>query len=412
MKLAILLHLYQPVTQSEKTFKDIAESSYLPLIKLLKNRKNFKLTLNIPLSLLEQMDKYGYHQWLKDVKELTDGEYIELVGSGAYHPLLTKLPREIVQNQIILNEYGLGYYLGRRTGFEGEQAIMIRDLSGFFAPELAVDETLHQILEQLDYSWMLVDSAAVGGNTGAYKLNDSSCHLIARDTNLSNFFAFSRGLALNESLSYLSLSSDTVVALDGETFGHHNKDGIHFLGKVIERLLDNDIEFVTVSEFLEDAIAESAIKKIDSFKETTWSYLEGTNAYHLWEGNKMQDILWEIYNKIVTEFDPTKIKDSHADMENIAFWKKEDVPEDIKYELAFNQLLSSDPFWWLSGEQVGESVLYNRPMVQAFIDRFAAFAEEFENKELKDFIEKKAQELYKEMTNYETNNAPTSVSAS
>lgn len=80
------------------------------------------------------MDKYGYYEWIDDVKNLYDNERVELVGSGAYHPLLTQLPIELMEDQIILNEKGLGYYFGSRKDFEGSPAIMLKDVKGFFPP--------------------------------------------------------------------------------------------------------------------------------------------------------------------------------------------------------------------------------------------------------------------------------------
>ena len=132
MNIGFLFHLYQPIIQEEVTFRKVAGESYLPLVKFLKDKKYLKVTLNTPLSLLEQMDKYGYNEWLSDVKTLVESGRVELVGSGAYHPLLTKIPVDIAERQVILNEFGLGYYFGRRTGFEGESAVLVKNLNGFF----------------------------------------------------------------------------------------------------------------------------------------------------------------------------------------------------------------------------------------------------------------------------------------
>ena len=139
MKIVFLLHLYQPSIQVEAEFNTICTQVYFPLIKYIKNKKNFSAVLSIPLSLIEQMDRYGHKSWIEDVKILFENERIELTGGAAYHPLLTKIPEIFVEKQIVLNEYGLGYYLGRKSGFEGEASIMIKNLDGFFPPELALN---------------------------------------------------------------------------------------------------------------------------------------------------------------------------------------------------------------------------------------------------------------------------------
>ncbi len=179
-KLAFLLHLYQPVTQDEWTFKKIAKASYIPLIKLIKNKK-INVTLNIPLSLLEQMDNYGYSSWIKDIKELVEQEIINVTGSAAYHSLLTKAPKDLAQQQIILNEYGNGFYIGRQTGFEGEQAILVRDFNGFFPPELAINKNIHNILNDFGYHWVIVNPTSTYGVPGVFEIEGNDCKIVSRN---------------------------------------------------------------------------------------------------------------------------------------------------------------------------------------------------------------------------------------
>jgi len=161
VKVAIVLHLYQPPTQEEAVFRQVATECYIPLLKFIKNQKNSKFTLNVPLSLLEQMDKYGYNYWLNDLKDMVSSERVEILGSAAYHALLPKVPAQFVEREIVLNEYGLGYYLGARQGFEGEPSIMLKNVSGFFPPELAVSTDLLHTVSSMGYSWMLVDETSI-----------------------------------------------------------------------------------------------------------------------------------------------------------------------------------------------------------------------------------------------------------
>lgn len=57
MIISLLLHIYQPPTQHSFVLKEIANTCYSPLLKLLKSKKNIQLTFNIPLSLLEWLEK-------------------------------------------------------------------------------------------------------------------------------------------------------------------------------------------------------------------------------------------------------------------------------------------------------------------------------------------------------------------
>lgn len=398
-KVALLLHLYQPPIQEEKTLREVAESSYLPIVKTLITKTKFKVTLSLPLSLVEQMDKYGYSKWVEDIKFLVEEGRVELVGTAAYHPLLTKLPEQVVQNQVILNEYGLGYYFGRRTGFEGEEAIMVKDLNGFFSPELAVNESLNLLLNDFGYEWMLSDPSSIENyeekSSHIFEFNDSECLVVTRNSVLSNHLAFFRGLDVKPLLRQFAKQDSLVLALDGETFGHHNEDGVFLLNKLVEYLSKEEKEFVTMSEFVDSQISESKVEQVDSLVDSTWAYIDSKDPYHLWEGNEQQGRLQKIYDKVVEELvnvDNGSFN-NYEGMENTAIWKEKELPEEIKKQLTLNKVLGSDPFWWLSGEKIAETNLYNPTIVKKFLEKYKEAVKVLDNKELEDFINEQAQEI-------------------
>lgn len=151
----IIIDLYQPPTQEESILKQAVNDLYAPLIRLIKSNKNIKFSLSIPLSTLELLDKHGYGEIINDIKDLYSSEKIELVGSSAYNALLTDMPVEVVENQIILNEYALGYYFGARQGFEGEPSIMIKDLYGLVPTMLVINDEVLTTLGELGYKWVI-----------------------------------------------------------------------------------------------------------------------------------------------------------------------------------------------------------------------------------------------------------------
>jgi len=158
VKISFLLDLYQPEPTEEHIFRKVTEECYIPLLKFLKIHKGLNFTLNTPLSLLEQMDKYGYSDWLRTLKELYTAEEIDVIGSAAYHPFLTTIPQELVEEQIVLNEYGVGYYLGSHKDFEGNPAIQIRNMRGFLSPEGDIDDKVVGVLDDFGYEWVVVPS--------------------------------------------------------------------------------------------------------------------------------------------------------------------------------------------------------------------------------------------------------------
>ena len=152
----MIIDLYQSPIQGENAVEQAVSNFYFPLIKLIKANKDVNISLNIPLSTLELLDKFGHMDLISEIKDLYEKERVEIVGYSAYNSLLTKFPKEIVEGQIILNEYGLGYYLGSRQGFEGESSIMIKDLIGFVPPALDINDTVLDVLEEMGYKWVAV----------------------------------------------------------------------------------------------------------------------------------------------------------------------------------------------------------------------------------------------------------------
>ena len=111
MDLALFLHLYQPPTQFPDALDQVVRESYQPICALLEDNPQAKVTLNLSASLIEQLSvKHG--EVLASFRRLVERRQVELVGSAAYHPLLVRLPKEIIIRQITLNEITLNKYFG------------------------------------------------------------------------------------------------------------------------------------------------------------------------------------------------------------------------------------------------------------------------------------------------------------
>ncbi len=384
MKIAFLLHLYQPATQEESLFRRVFTQSYQPLIKLIKNKKNVGFTLNVPLSLLEQMDRYGYKDWIADVKDLYHSERVELVGSAAYHPLLTKISENSAEQQIILNEYSLGYYFGSHQGFEGEPSLMLKNVNGFFAPECAVNESVANLVGQLGYSWMLVDEPALGEGVTPetyYRAGSGSLKFVPRNTAISNLLSFKRDTGVSDVVSALKrYGSDVVVALDGEMFGHHFSEGMLLLEELMSAFNREDIKLVTVSELL-NTFDE---KKIPGLKESTWGADENDtkngNIYPFWfcKGNKSQELLYKLDQKIAEAFSRNFRLLDIQDYDTVPFWITSGTNDVLNSYLSallpFLKSQQSDKYWWASNKLTFlGSVLSHKGMILASL----AFVEEF-----------------------------------
>jgi predicted glycosyl hydrolase (DUF1957 family) len=416
MDIAFLLHLYQPPTQSEKLFREIAKSSYLPLVRAIKEFKNFKVSLNLPLSLLEQMDNYGYDAWIDDIKEFVKAERVELVGSAAYHPILTKLPQDVVEKQIVLNEFGLGYYFGRHTGFEGEKAVLIRNLTGFFPPELAVNENIVAILDSLAYSWVLVDGTAIPDDPGyypkygVYKLKDYATKIVCRNRIFSNMLAFKRDLDMDEITNAINFfeanDKSFVVVLDAEFFGHHYDAGFTVLGNLLESLTDMGINIVTIGEYLSAA----STTNLWQLRESSWGASDTDmtvgEMYPLWAHSKnaIHKLQWEIQNKLLKVYQASLLENEVEGYETLPIWVPQKLQklantsekESISLDLLVQKSLHSDQFWWASGKGLPTGqTLYDPEMVRKGLSLTAKAATMIGDESFIDFMKEKSAEIEK-----------------
>ena len=324
-KLGIVLNLYQPITQEERKLREISDVSYLPIIKIIKNRKEFRPTLNIPLGLLQQMN-------FPDLKGFLEEERLELVGSAAYNAALTDLPEILATNQIVLNEYGLGYFFGRRSGFEGESAVLVKDLKGFYPPKFAYDKAVFDLVGDLGYSWILADPNSTSGKFGVFKLGESDCHIVAFNSILTEKILNKTNLVIDDIAAEIQASEDCVLVFDAESFGYKNKDGIYLLNKLLDKLVQLNIEIVPVSEFVEEEIDESRVGKLEMLTESLYKPSE----IGLWELNQT---FVKVLEKYLSELPKLEVEG----MENIAVWEP-DLPREVRLTILSAQICDSTQF--------------------------------------------------------------------
>lgn len=415
MKLAFLLHLYQPITQEETVFKQVYTECYAPLLKFIKNKKNVHFTLNVPLSLLELMDSYGHSEWINDLKDLYVHDRVELVGCAAYHPLLTKIPQDYVEKQIILNEYGLGYYLGAHQGFEGESVLMLKNVRGFFPPELAVDSAVLKTVNSFGYDWILADETAVPweirlerSKSDAYSIYDSEMRLVVRDRDLSNLISFKRTTDMQDVSAYIdkirTTESAVVVALDGELFGHHYKEGIYMLESLVEMLSARNIDILTVS----DAMDYMNFKELPKILESTWgasdSQMEQGNIYPYWDikGNNLQKLLWNLEKLLISTSLGAIANVDLSEYTTVAVWKDsalqeiqdKKVADTLHNTVLLLKFMNSDKYWWASGQILPNGdKLYHPGMITASLDIALLLAQTLDDSKVGEEITEKLQDI-------------------
>ena len=344
---ANFLHIYQPPTQSEQLVKKIAIESYLPIIAGLEKTPQAKLTLNINGSLTELLVKIGFKSLLKRITKLAKSGQIELTGSAKYHPILPLLPEAEIIRQIKLNFATNRKYFGP-----------VYNPIGFFPPEMAYSAKLGKILAKLGFGWVIVDEIVSSRLNRTsfdriyYQEDFPSLRLLLRSRRISNFIARAKpktGRALVYGLRTRAKGQKFIItALDGETFGHHNKnyDQVLFEAYHSKKLMP-----LTLSELVARVGLAEKINPTACSWSSSESELRRGTSFNLWHNrhNTLHKLQWQL---------------THLAQETV-----EKAPQtDPGYAMArhwLDQALHSDQYWWASGSIVfGSYLLWSVEMIE------------------------------------------------
>jgi predicted glycosyl hydrolase (DUF1957 family) len=247
---AFLFHIYQPPVQIPSVIKQIVNESYNPIIEALKENPEAKITLNINGTLTEQLHDFGYDNLIESITTLASKGQIEFTSSGKFHPLLPLIPEPEIKRQIKLNNETNRHFFGK-----------VYNPRGFFPPEMAVSEEVFKIVKKTGFDWIIM--SGIANTLPEFPTNYISVHpnglrLIFRDDYISIDCAFDKinnVEAFIKRLYYKHTSEDyyVILAMDGETFGHHVKHSINnFLIPLFQILPHrNDIKMSTISDIVD-----------------------------------------------------------------------------------------------------------------------------------------------------------------
>ncbi|MFZ2664059.1 MAG: hypothetical protein WAX66_01740 [Patescibacteria group bacterium] len=355
-EVGLLIDLYQSPTQEESALRHTVSDFFVPLIKIIKSFKNISVSLNIPLSTLELLDKYGYQSIISDIKELYENDRVEIVGSAAYNPLLTKTHFKIIENEIILNEYALGSYFGAKQGFEGEPSMMIKNVDGFLPTGLLVNNTVLDILNELSYTWVLVDDSCLldttnGSDGFVYKygndlrivIPNNSIGDLVNSFNTKDFYEIWRSTKLVKD----SVGEKIALVISNDLYHIKEDIGPDFYKKkinVIDQLIENLCKDNILVTNVRDLIKSSYPKSILELKGTH-ELVPSSNTYE--DAYLMESDLGKLFKSIDEELEnaaPHFLKDMiEDDYSTLLLWKNEEVDtisnNDIHNKVCFSILL-------------------------------------------------------------------------
>jgi len=332
MKWANFLHIYQPAEQQKDILEAIVAQSYLPLFTHIKNNKKIRLTLNVTGSLLEILDKYGHREIIDILREVGKDGRLEFTGSAKYHAFLPFLSEQEIIRQIEINNETNRFYLG--DSYKPQ---------GFFPPEMGYTKKLVPIINQLGFTWIILDEIALGGEPGnvdytkIYNIHDTQLSVFFRERRLSNLImsAVARSAeTLLEAIENNPTNDQYILtAMDGETFGHH-RPGLEKM--LFEAWADPRFELLNISDLFNHYTKRESVELVDS----TWasskadiergvqflSWSDPENIIHTWQSKLVGLVTKEVY---AMEKDNPQFENARK-----------------KLDLA----LASDHFWWASAK--------------------------------------------------------------
>ena len=309
---------YDARESNEKVIRKVADKSYLPTNKVLLNLLNeypeFKLSLSITGTLIEQLEQWA-PEVLESFRALTDTGRVEIVAETYYHSLAFFYSLTEFERQVELHAHKVQELFGQTPKV-------------FRNTELAYNNDLAYWADQAGYKGILAEGwdPVLGWRSPNFVYQPTytdNIKLLLKNYRLSDDIAFRFGnsawegypLTADKFTNWLDESGDATnynLFMDYETFGEHQWEdtGIfEFLRQLPnEWLRDGEHGFMTVSEVCD---SHEPVDRVDMPNTVTWADTE--RDLTAWLGNKMQhesiSALYDLEEKVFSTQDPILVAD-------------------------------------------------------------------------------------------------------
>lgn len=284
---------YDDRTSNERIMHKVAEKSYIPtnqrLLKLLNDHPEFKLSLSITGTAIEQMEQWSPES-LQSFKELCATGRVEIVAETYHHSLAFFYSRSEFEAQVKMHERKIQETFGQTPKV-------------FRNTELSYNNDLAYWADKAGYKGILAEGwdPVLGWRTPNFVYRPSytqNIRLLMKNYKLSDDIAFRFGdqnwaewpLTADKFAHWLNESGDATnfnLFMDYETFGEHQWDesGIFdFLEHLPRHWLQGEGNtFMTVSEVIDSF---QPVDQVDMPYTVTWADTE--RDLSAWLGNGMQ----------------------------------------------------------------------------------------------------------------------------
>ena len=297
-------------SRNEQILKKVAEKSYIPTNRMLKELldryPDFKVSLSITGTFIDQCEAWA-PEVLRSFQELTATGRVEIVAETYHHSLAFFYSRFEFEKQVAMHRdkirsiFGVSPRVFRNT-------------------ELSYNNEIGQWADEAGYKAVLAEGwdpvLGFRSSNYVYQADNSSAKLLLKNYRLSDDIAFrfsNRGwaewpLTADKYMSWLPSGDEQLVNLfmDYETFGEHQWEDtgvFDFMRDVVRRIDErDDYTFMTVSE-----AADLEPRDTVSMPYTvTWA--DSERDLSAWLGNPMQQealqSLYDLENDILTTHNP------------------------------------------------------------------------------------------------------------
>lgn len=321
---------YDSKASNKRVIQKVAEKSYLPtneiLLKLLDQHPEFKLSISITGTVLEQMEAWAPDA-LESFQKLCATGRVEIVAETYHHSLAFFYSMTEFETQVEMHRQKIDTLFGQSPKV-------------FRNTELAYNNDLARWAESRGYKGILAEGwdPVLGWRNPNFVYRPSGTTdiaLLLKNYKLSDDLAFRFSdknwgewpLTTEKYVHWINSIHDTKninLFMDYETFGEHQwkESGIfEFLDNLpSEWLKHTGNTFKTVSEIIAD---EDPVDEIDMPNTITWADTE--RDLSAWLGNPMQknsiELLYELRDRI---------HDTH-DLELIEDWRKLQTSDHFYY---------------------------------------------------------------------------------
>ncbi|TSC56490.1 MAG: Alpha-galactosidase [Parcubacteria group bacterium Gr01-1014_18] len=315
------LHAYQPPSQDAEVLAKVADECYRPLIALAKKYPSWNFTFNISGVLTELLFQNGFGDIIDGLRFLAERGQIEWVSSAMYHPILPLIPAKQALRQIDLNDEINRRILGASYSPKG-----------FFCPEMAVDDTVLDLIARKGYKWAILDeySAASPVSPALFYKHKSGLSLVFRNRQVSKTYV---PFTILGDLKKNNIAPYIISATDAELYGHHHRDHEDLLEKVLS---SDRVSTWTIGRYLCAPFQTREIKIQPSSWETTPEDFKEKNSFPLWKDPKniFHQKLWSFAQVMC------KILDKYPQDPNL---------DSAQFHL--DRGLASCAFWWCSAKR-------------------------------------------------------------